>query len=212
MDDPRLPPCHRLPRRRRRPLLRRGEERRAHLGSRLEHFNKTYGIVHPAEQWESRRHLVEAPFKSRQEALGAEFFQARVWERPQWYTSNADLVERYGLEERPVEWDNRWWNPITVGEHLNLRENCGLIDLSAFQIYELEGPGAVEFADYLAVNKIDVPVGRSVYTPWLNQDGGFHSDLTMMRMAEDRAASSPASSTVAATSSGSASTCPTTVR
>ena len=60
-----------------------------------------------------------APFKSRQEALGAEFFQARVWERPQWYTSNADLVERYGLEERPVEWDNRWWNPITV-EHLNL--------------------------------------------------------------------------------------------
>jgi glycine cleavage system aminomethyltransferase T len=158
-----------------------------HIWARAsEHFNKTYGIVHPAEQWESRRHLVEAPFKSRQEALGAEFFQARVWERPQWYTSNADLVERYGLEERPVEWDNRWWNPITVGEHLNLRENCGLIDLSAFQIYELEGPGAVEFADYLAVNKIDVPVGRSVYTPWLNQDGGFHSDLTMMRMAEDR--------------------------
>ena len=158
-----------------------------HIWARAsEHFNKTYGIVHPAEQWDSRRHLVEAPFKSRQEALGAEFFQARVWERPQWYTSNADLVERYGLEERPVEWDNRWWNPITVGEHLNLRENCGLIDLSAFQIYELEGPGAVEFADYLAVNKIDVPVGRSVYTPWLNQDGGFHSDLTMMRMAEDR--------------------------
>ena len=158
-----------------------------HIWARAsEHFNKTYGIVHPAEQWESRRHLVEAPFKSRQEALGAEFFQARVWERPQWYTSNADLVERYGLTERPVEWDNRWWSPITVAEHLNLRENCGLIDLSAFQIYELEGPGAVAFADYLAVNKIDVPVGRSVYTPWLNQDGGFHSDLTMMRMAEDR--------------------------
>jgi glycine cleavage system aminomethyltransferase T len=43
----------------------------------------------------------------------------------------------------------------------------------------------VEFADYLAVNKIDVPVGRSVYTPWLNKDGGFHSDLTMMRTGEE---------------------------
>ena len=158
-----------------------------HIWARAdEHYNKTYGIVHPAEQWESRRHLVESPYRSRQEALEAEFFQARVWERPQWYNSNADLCERYDLGPREVEWDNRWWSPITVAEHLNLRENCGVVDLSAFQIYELEGPGAVEYADRLAVNKIDVAVGRSIYTPWLNADGGFHSDLTMMRMDQDR--------------------------
>ncbi|MGZ0220566.1 MAG: aminomethyltransferase family protein, partial [Acidimicrobiales bacterium] len=87
---------------------------------------------------------------------------------------------------RETEWDNRWWSPITLGEHLNLRENCGVVDLSAFQIYELDGPGAVQFAEYLAVNKIDKPVGSSTYTPWLTPDGGFHSDLTMMRVAEDR--------------------------
>ena len=158
-----------------------------HIWSRAEeHFNKTYGIVHPAEQWVGRRNLQVGPYFSRQEDLGAEFFQARTWERPQWYGANADLVERYGLSEREVEWDNRWWSPITVGEHLNLRENCGVVDLSAFQIYELEGPGAVEYADRLAVNKVDVPVGRSIYTPWLIADGGFHSDLTMMRLGEDR--------------------------
>lgn len=72
-----------------------------------------------------------------------------------------------------------------MGEHLNLRENCGLVDLSAFQVYELSGPGAVQFAEYLAVNKVDKPVGSSTYTPWLTPDGGFHSDLTMMRTAED---------------------------
>ena len=158
-----------------------------HIWSRAEEsFNKTYGIVHPQEQWEGRRNLEVGPYFSRQEDLGAMFFQARTWERPQWFASNADLAERYGLAEREVEWDNRWWSPITTGEHLNLRENCGVVDLSSFQIYELEGPGAVEYADYLAVNKVDVPVGRSIYTPWLTQDGGFHSDLTMMRMAEDR--------------------------
>ena len=157
-----------------------------HIWARCdEHFNKTYGIVHPAEQWESRRNLRVSPYFSRQQALGAEFFQARTWERPQWYQSNADLVDRYGLEGREVEWDARWWSPITMGEHLNLRENCGLVDLSAFQIYELSGPGAVAFADRLAVNKTDVAVGRSVYTPWLTPDGGFHSDLTMMRLRED---------------------------
>ncbi|MEE1566047.1 MAG: hypothetical protein V1249_13795, partial [Acidimicrobiales bacterium] len=158
-----------------------------HIWSRAEEsFNKVYGIVHPQEQWEERRNLEVSPYLSRHEDLGAMFFQARSWERPQWFGSNADLTERYGLEEREVEWDNRWWSPITMGEHLNLRENCGVVDLSSFQIYELEGPGAVEYADYLAVNKVDVPVGRSVYTPWLTMDGGFHSDLTMMRMAEDR--------------------------
>ncbi|NNF53429.1 MAG: FAD-dependent oxidoreductase [Acidimicrobiales bacterium] len=157
-----------------------------HIWARAEeHFNKTYGIVHPSEQWEGRRNLQVSPYFSRQEALGAEFFSARTWERPQWYNSNADLVERYGLSEREVEWDNRWWSPITLGEHLNLRENAGMVDLSAFQVYELSGPGAVAYAEYLAVNKVDKPVGSSVYTPWLTPDGGFHSDLTMMRTAED---------------------------
>ncbi len=158
-----------------------------HIWARAdEHFNKTYGIVHPAEQWEHQRNLTVSPYFSRQQALGAEFFQARTWERPQWYNSNADLVERYGLSEREVEWDNRWWSPITMGEHLNLRENAGMVDLSAFQVYELEGPGAVAYAEYLAVNKVDKPVGSSTYTPWLTPDGGFHSDLTMMRVADDK--------------------------
>ncbi|GIS98791.1 MAG: hypothetical protein CM1200mP26_05040 [Acidimicrobiales bacterium] len=51
------------------------------------------------------------------------------------------FVERYGLSEREVEWDNRWWSPITIGEHLNMREHCGVVDLSAFQIYELPARG-----------------------------------------------------------------------
>ena len=150
-----------------------------------EHFNKTYGIVHPSEQWESNRGQAKSPFYSREEELGAVFFEARVWERPQWYEHNAALVEKYGIKERDTEWDSRWWSPIINAEHLALRENVGMVDLSAFQIFDITGPGAIEFAEYLAVNKIDVPIGRAVYTPWLTQNGGFHSDLTMMRLGED---------------------------
>ena len=37
-----------------------------HIWSRAEeHFNKTYGIVHPAEQWENRRNLQVSPLFSR---------------------------------------------------------------------------------------------------------------------------------------------------
>ncbi len=151
-----------------------------------EHFNKTYGIVHPREQWATERGMNRSPFYAREEALGAEFYDARGWERPQWYNSNADLVERYGVEDRPHEWDRRWWSPITNGEHLHMREKVGMVDLTAFQIFEVSGPGVVDYIEKMTVNKCDVAVGRAVYTPVLTADGGFRSDLTVLRIADDR--------------------------
>jgi glycine cleavage system aminomethyltransferase T/glycine/D-amino acid oxidase-like deaminating enzyme len=159
----------------------------SHIEARCaEHFNKTYGIVHPREQWATRRGLKRSPYYAREEALGAVFYDARGWERPQWYSSNADLVERYGVKDRPHEWDRRWWSPIINGEHLHLRQKVGMVDLTAFQIYEVYGPGVLDYIQRLTVNNCDVAVGRSVYTPVLTEGGGFRSDLTIMRLAPDR--------------------------
>ena len=151
-----------------------------------EHFNKTYGIVHPREQWASGRGMSRAPFHDRTAALGAEFFEARGWERPQWYASNADLVERHGVADRPHEWDRRWWSPIVDAEHLHLREKVGVVDLSAFQIFDVSGPGVVPCLERLTVNRCDRPVGRCIYTPLLTPDGGIRADLTIQRLADDR--------------------------
>ena len=151
-----------------------------------EHFTKTYGIVHPREQWESGRGVNRSPFHPRTEALGAEFFEARGWERPQWYASNHDLVARYGVPDRPHEWDRRWWSPIIDAEHLHLREKVGVVDLGAFQIFDVSGPGVVPYLERMTVNACDRPVGSSIYTPLLTPDGGFRADLTIQRIARDR--------------------------
>ncbi len=151
-----------------------------------EHFNKTYGIVHPREQWETERGMNRAPFAAREEALGAVFYDARGWERPQWYESNSDLVARYGVADRADEWDGRWWSPIINGEHLHMREKVGMVDLTAFQIFDVSGPGVLEYIERMTVNKCDVSVGRAVYTPVLAENGGFRSDLTILRLAPDR--------------------------
>src|SRR5512134_695167 len=45
-----------------------------------EGFNKTYGIVHPLEQWASNRNVRLSPFNARQRDLGAVFFEAAGWE------------------------------------------------------------------------------------------------------------------------------------
>ena len=158
-----------------------------HIEARAdEHFNKTYGIVHPREQWDTRRNITCGPAKARTDDLGAFYFEAGGWERPHWYESNADLVERYGISGRTHEWDARWWSPITEAEHLHLREHCGLVDISPFQVFEVSGPGVVPYIEHMVVNKCDLPVGRSIYTPVLTPDGGFRSDLTIVRLAQDR--------------------------
>ena len=150
-----------------------------------EHFNKTYGIVHPREQWASERDVRTAPYHDRTEALGAVYFLAGGMERPHWYESNAALVEKYGVVDRPHEWDRRWWSPIINAEHLALKESVGMVDLAPFVVFEFDGPGTKDYLQGLTVNNVDVAVGKSVYTPLLDVNGGFRSDLTMLRIAEN---------------------------
>ena len=88
----------------------------------FEAFPKTYGIVHPAEQYLSDRPLRVSPMHPWHVAHDAEFFEVAGWERTQWFRSNADLVSKYGVLTRPNEWDARWWSPIINGEHLAMRE------------------------------------------------------------------------------------------
>ncbi len=157
-----------------------------HIRARCaEHFNKTYGIVHPREQWESNRRVRTVPAYPRQVELGAVFFEAGGWERPQWYEVNAPLVEKYGVSGREHEWDARWWSPIINAEHLAMRENVGMVDLTAFAIFDVTGAGAVDYIQKMAVNQCNVAVGRAVYTPLLTDTGGFRADLTILRLGEE---------------------------
>jgi glycine cleavage system aminomethyltransferase T/glycine/D-amino acid oxidase-like deaminating enzyme len=149
-----------------------------------EGFNKMYGIVHPAEQWQSGRPIRVSPVYERERELGAVFHETAGWERPMWYESNRDLLDRYSgqLLDRPAEWDSRWWSPIINAEHLAMRERAGLFDLSAFAILDVTGPGALNALQKVAVAQLHVPPGRVVYTSFLDDAGGFKADLTIMRL------------------------------
>ena len=160
-----------------------------HIAARTsEGFIKTYGIIHPREQWESNRQVRVSPFYNRAEALGAVFFETAGWERPQWYESNRPLLDEFSdrILARPHEWDARWWSPIISAEHLAMRERAAIVDLTAFAIFDVVGPGALDYIQKMTVNQMDVPIGRAVYTPLLNQHGGFKADLTIMRLADSK--------------------------
>jgi glycine cleavage system aminomethyltransferase T/glycine/D-amino acid oxidase-like deaminating enzyme len=161
---------------------------RRHITARAEEgFNKTYGIVHPSEQWGSNRDVRLAPMHTDEQALGAVFFEAAGWERPHWYESNQTLLADYGdrVMRREAEWDGRWWSPIINAEHLAMRERVGLVDLTAFVVFDVLGPGALDLVQRLAVAQMDVTPGRVVYTSLLDQRGGIRADLTIMRLEQD---------------------------
>ncbi|MGA2009723.1 MAG: FAD-dependent oxidoreductase [Solirubrobacteraceae bacterium] len=164
------------------------QKTRAHVRARVsESFNKMYGIVHPSEQWETDRRVKLSPYYERQQELGAVFYEAAGWERPQWYESNAPLLDEFGgrVTRREAEWDSRWWSPIINAEHLALRDRAGFTDLTAFALFDVTGPGALAAVQRVAMRQCDVAVGRVVYTPVLTPSGGFKADLTIMRMGED---------------------------
>jgi glycine cleavage system aminomethyltransferase T/glycine/D-amino acid oxidase-like deaminating enzyme len=153
-----------------------------------EHFNKTYGIVHPREQWESERDSRISSFHKRTEALGAVYFEAGGWERPHWYKSNESLLEKYQDQlpaPREHEWDYRWWSPIQNAEHLALRQSVAMIDLTAFAIFDFKGSGVVDYMNHMTVNQVNKPVGSAIYTPLLTEQGGFRSDLTVLRLGDN---------------------------
>ncbi len=152
-----------------------------------EAFNKFYGIVHPAEPSASNRNVRLPPMYGREEALGAVFFESAGWEYPMWYASNARLLDEFGdrVTTREAEWDARWWSPIIAAEHLAMRERAALFDLTPFAIFDVTGPQALAYLEHLCVNRMDVPVGRTVYTPLLDERGRIIADLTIMRVAKD---------------------------
>ncbi len=151
-----------------------------------EGFNKTYGIVHPMEQWSSNRDVRLSPFNERERALDAVFYEAVGWERPFWYGSNEGLLGEYGeaVMPREAEWESRWWSPIINAEHLALRDRVGMVDLTAFAILDITGPGALDYLQGMVVSQMDVAVGRVVYTPMLNAAAGIKGDITIMRLDE----------------------------
>jgi glycine cleavage system aminomethyltransferase T/glycine/D-amino acid oxidase-like deaminating enzyme len=150
-------------------------------------YQQVYSIVEPRWQPDEHRGLRRSPFYHQQTELGAEFYQSGGWESPQWYESNADLVDRYD-EEIPEQdgWRGINRSPIEGAEHLHTREAVSMFDMTTFSSIVVEGPDAVDFLQRTCSNDVDVAVGKVRYSLLLNVGGGILADVTVVRLDEER--------------------------
>jgi glycine cleavage system aminomethyltransferase T/glycine/D-amino acid oxidase-like deaminating enzyme len=156
-------------------------------GRCFETAKKVYNpAVHPREPYLTGRDLRRGPFWPREKELGGYFMEAAGWERAHGYSSNERLLETYGdrVPERRNEWDARHFWRVSNAEQLAMSHSVGMINLSHFAIYDVSGPDCEMFLEYLSVAKVGggTALGQGVYTHFLDEAGGVHSDLTIIRM------------------------------
>ncbi|MDT0500238.1 MULTISPECIES: FAD-dependent oxidoreductase [unclassified Halomonas] len=145
--------------------------------------------VHPREPFASGRNLRRGPFWSREQELGGYFMEAAGWERAHGYAANETRLAAYleRVPERPAEWDARHFWRVANAEQLAMSDDVGMVNLSHFAIYDISGHDAEALLERLSVARIggDTPIGKGVYTHFLDDAGGVHSDLTIVRLAPD---------------------------
>lgn len=146
-------------------------------------------VIHTREPYANGRNLRRSPFWPREKELGGYFMEAAGWERAHGYAANEHLLEEYGdrVPERPNEWDSRHFWRVSNAEQLKMSDDVGMINLSHFGIFDISGPDAQSLLEYLAVAKVGgkTKIGKGIYTHFLEEDGGVHSDLTIIRLTED---------------------------
>ena len=74
-----------------------------------------------------------------------------------------------------------------MAEHNAVRNSCGLFDVSHMGEIMVEGPGSLEFVNYLTTNDASVlSVEQAQYSVLCNSDGGIVDDLVIYRLGTDR--------------------------
>ena len=101
------------------------------------------------------------------------------FERANWFAA-AGTEPRY-----EYSYGRQNWFEQSAAEHRAVREDVALFDQSSFAKFVLKGADAAAVLGRICANEVDVPIGKVVYTQWLNERGGIEADLTVTRESED---------------------------
>ncbi len=98
----------------------------------------------------------------------------------EFHRTHGKMVEFAGYE-MPI------WYTSTLEEHMAVRNNAGIFDVSHMGRVDVSGPDAGRFIENLFPTDIGKqPNGKSVYTLLLNKDAGIIDDLIVLKIDEER--------------------------
>jgi 4-methylaminobutanoate oxidase (formaldehyde-forming) len=137
-----------------------------------------YAMHWPHRQPETARGVRRSILHDRLTQAGACFGEQSGWERAQFFARPGEAAEyhyAYGRQN---------WHAASGEEHRAAREAVAVFDQSSFGKFLVQGRDAEAVLDRIGTASARVPVGRVVYTQWLNERGGIEADLTVTRTGE----------------------------
>ncbi len=148
----------------------------------FERSKETLGLLYadhfPFRQKATARGIRRSPFHAQLLERGAVMGELSGWERANWF---ADEGQARAYE---YSWKRQNWFDNSAAEHRAVRENVGMYDMSSFGKIRVEGRNAEAFLNYVCGANMSVPVGKIVYTQFLNPRGGIEADVTVTRLSE----------------------------
>ena len=142
-----------------------------------------YADHYPHRQYATARGVRHSPVHEQLKTHGACFGETAGWERPHWFLPPDACIPGVAPEYR-YGWGRQNWFAYVAREHRAVRDSVGMLDMSAFGKFRVEGPDAEAVLQSISANDVAVPPGRIVYTQWLNARGGIEADLTITRLGE----------------------------
>jgi 4-methylaminobutanoate oxidase (formaldehyde-forming) len=147
-----------------------------------ERSTETLGLLYadhyPYRQKATARGVRRTPFHTHLAANGAVFGELAGWERANWFARPGQSAEY------AYSWKRQNFFGNVAEELAAVRSNVGLYDMSSFGKLRIEGPEAEAFLNHVCGADMAVPVGKIVYTQFLNARGGIEADVTVTRLSD----------------------------
>ncbi|MEO0360035.1 MAG: glycine cleavage T C-terminal barrel domain-containing protein, partial [Pseudomonadota bacterium] len=148
----------------------------------VERARESLGLLYadhfPYRQKATARGVRRSPFHAQLLERGAVMGELAGWERANWFARGGQEAEYQYAWKRQNFFDN------VREEHMAVRQNVGMYDMSSFGKIRVEGRDAEAFMNHVGGGDYAVPVGKIVYTQFLNRRGGIEADVTVTRLSE----------------------------
>jgi 4-methylaminobutanoate oxidase (formaldehyde-forming) len=139
-----------------------------------------YAMPWPNRELDTARPFRRSPLYDRLAAKHAVFGSKMGWERANFFAkdaSSARIDYSFGRQN---------WHDAVGVEHTAVREGVAVFDQTSFAKLLVQGRDACAQLNRICAANVDVVPGRTVYTGLLNPRGGYESDLTVLRLEQDK--------------------------
>ncbi|WP_375280688.1 FAD-dependent oxidoreductase [Pseudooctadecabacter sp.] len=151
------------------------------LSKALETYGHEYAMHFPHHEWPAGRDKKHSTLHSRLADAGAQFGAYNGWERANWFAKDGEDTS----EDSTQTWDrNGPWEPAIKREVEAVMNGCGMLPITGFSRYKIEGPGAKDFVDSLSASRLPNP-GRVSLAYFPDSRGRILTETSIMVHSDD---------------------------